>query len=283
MRVSAIGVIPNIAKESAREVAVGVIDWVRRKGFNVAMEAGDAAALGFKDAVSISSLQQDDPVVVLGGDGTTLRAVRLLGWEQRPLIVANLGTVGFISLIEPPALLGVLESYIESRTILEERRLLSVIIDGETYVYPVLNEVVVQRDPRTPLFRFDAIVNGVTVLDVAADGICVSTPTGSTAYASSCGAPVLLVGTDAFVVTAICPFMSQYRSVVAPSDAVVSIRTDGGGWIIVADGIPVTEGEGIVAVDVTMSQARARFVRQSPTETLEAYGRRLCGGRPDAS
>ncbi len=170
-----------------------------------------------------------DCLITLGGDGTLLRGARLLNGADTPILGLNLGRVGFLTTAAPDTVDWVLDSIARRAYTTEPRLALQSAITGKGAksgrVEPlVLNDVVVHKGGVARVVRLKVSVDGDEVAQYSADGIIVSTPTGSTAYSMSAGGPIIVPTVDAIVVTAICPHTLAVRPLVLPATAVVTIQ-----------------------------------------------------------
>ena len=168
-----------------------------------------------------------DCLITLGGDGTLLRAARILDGAETPILGVNLGRVGFLTTANAQTLDWALDALVRRAYVTESRlALLPAIVDreGTSRLEPiVLNDVVVHKGGVARVVHMRVAVDGEEVGQYSADGIIVATPTGSTAYSLSAGGPIVLPTVNAIVVTAICPHTLAVRPLVVPSSTVVSI------------------------------------------------------------
>src|SRR3954471_6948466 len=170
-----------------------------------------------------------DCLITLGGDGTLLRGARLLNGVETPILGLNLGRLGFLTTVPPDSVEWALDSMVRGAFTTEQRLALQSAIVGKGAkpgrVEPlVLNDVVVHKGGVARVVRLKVSVDGDEVAQYSADGIIVSTPTGSTAYSMSAGGPIVVPTVDAIVVTAICPHTLAVRPLVLPATAVVTIQ-----------------------------------------------------------
>src|SRR2546422_7955861 len=167
-------------------------------------------------------------LVTLGGDGTLLRGARVLNGADTPILGVNLGRVGFLTTATAQTLDWALDALVRRAYATESRLALEpCIVDkqGKSRTERlVLNDVVVHKGGVARVVRLRVAVDGEEVGQYSADGIIVSTPTGSTAYSLSAGGPIVVPGVDAIVVTAICPHTLAVRPLVVPSAAQVSVE-----------------------------------------------------------
>ena len=169
-----------------------------------------------------------DCLLTMGGDGTLLRGARLLDGAGTPIMGVNLGRVGFLTTASPQTLDWALDALARRAYSTEARLTLESVIDepsGSRRVATlVLNDVVVHKGGVARVVRLRVSVDGEEVGQYSADGIVVSTPTGSTAYSLSAGGPIVVPGVDAIIVTAICPHTLAVRPLVLPSTCVVTVE-----------------------------------------------------------
>ena len=190
-------------------------------------------------------------LVVLGGDGTFLRAARAVGDSGVPILGVNLGRIGFLAQVEPANLEVALDAWgAGSYTVGERLRLEATVerADGTRDSQPCLNDVVVARGERVRLIELDVEVGGSHLATWLADGVVVATPTGSTAYAFSAGGPILDPRLRNLVIAPIAAYLSALRSVVAGEYHTVRItlREARHGAVVSLDGqwdLPLEPGE----------------------------------------
>ncbi len=164
--------------------------------------------------------------LVLGGDGTMLSAARLVGIRGTPLLCINLGTLGFLTAHPASDAHSISEAFFQGRLKREERRMLEVELhrEGRAVVRePILNDAVISRGALARIMDFNLWVGGHPAAVIRADGLIVSTPTGSTAYSLSAGGPILHPSLSAWVITPICPHSLTLRPMVVPSHLKVSV------------------------------------------------------------
>ncbi|HEX4562514.1 MAG TPA: NAD(+)/NADH kinase [Gemmatimonadales bacterium] len=169
-----------------------------------------------------------DCLLTLGGDGTLLRGARLLKGKETPILGVNLGRVGFLTTASFQSLDWALDALVRGAYATEPRLALVSTIEhkqGPARTEPlVLNDVAVHKGGVARVVRLRVSVDGDEVGQYSADGIIISTPTGSTAYSMSAGGPIVVPGVDAIVVTAICPHTLAVRPLVLPSSSVVAVE-----------------------------------------------------------
>ena len=228
----AIGIVarPDLADASAllRELA----QWLRARDIDVWLEEKTAALAdgalppGCHRATGPEVGAASDALVVLGGDGTLLRASRLLK-KPAPVLGVNFGALGFLTEITLPELYETLDGLLNGTYRAEERRLLRAVVtrgSEERAAAEVLNDVVVTKASLARIIELDVSVDGVFVSAFRADGLIVSSPTGSTAYNLAAGGPIVHPALGAMVLTPISPHMLTNRPLVIGDEGMVEVR-----------------------------------------------------------
>jgi len=168
-----------------------------------------------------------DCMLVLGGDGTVLQAVRELNGLHIPLIGVNLGTLGFITQIEPSGIEAALDRLIEGSYRQESRMMLQGTVsyaDGRQEFGKALNDIVISRSGALRVISLRIYVNGLFLHEYQADGIILTTPTGSTGYNLSAGGPLVEPGAKMIMLTPICPHTLNQRSIILSADDEIEIE-----------------------------------------------------------
>lgn len=219
-----------IAKPDAERVgeALGELQrFLSSRGVAIVAESDTARILGLASGVPLETLgRQVDFAVVVGGDGTLLGAARALAPYDVPLLGVNLGRLGFLADISPVDLVARLREVLDGACTEERRFLLtaSVIRGGEKiFEQSAVNDVVVHRSNATSMIDMVTHVDGVFLNSQRSDGLIVSTPTGSTAYALSVGGPILSPCLKALVLAPINPHALTMRPIVLDSESVIGI------------------------------------------------------------
>ncbi|MFZ1006980.1 MAG: NAD(+)/NADH kinase [Candidatus Sulfotelmatobacter sp.] len=172
------------------------------------------------------SAQSLDLVVVLGGDGTLLSAVRATAAMDAPLLGVNLGSLGFLTDVPLSSLFSMLDTISQGNAPVEQRTLMRCELlrgDATPGSYLAFNDVVVNKTALARLNTYELFVDGAFVTNYRADGMIIATPTGSTAYSLSAGGPVVMPTVNAFVITPVAPHSLTHRPLVVPDSAVVEI------------------------------------------------------------
>jgi len=219
--------VPNTANPAAVSAAVDLATWLAGRGLEPRLASADAAECGLADlAVAPSEIGEPVLTVALGGDGTILKAVHLLGEVEVPLLGVKFGRLGFLSGAAPGSMREAVETALTGEARVERRATLTaeVIMEGRSVGrYRALNEVVVSRGSSARVVALDVAVDGHRVLSTRADGVIVATATGSTAYALSAGGPVVAPDFGGMVVVPVAPHTLASRSIVTGSAETVEI------------------------------------------------------------
>lgn len=246
------GIIFNDTKPAAVRATHAAMAWLQERHWQVHAAPGWGGLLGFATPGSplcrapIEALapphfgREMAFSLVLGGDGTVLAAARQLAPHGIPLLTINTGHLGFLTEGYLPNLWEALESVLADRYRLDRRSMLQVQVwRGSELVWEVLalNELVLHREPLTSMCHFEVKIGQHSPLDVAADGVILATPTGSTAYALSAGGPVLTPGVPVLQLIPICPHSLASRALVFEDTELVTMVSAGGQRLmLVVDG-----------------------------------------------
>jgi NAD+ kinase len=226
-----IAIVCKPQKEELVRLLPELIAWLRDRGFEILLDAVGASYTSDAPAVDRSQLPAHKPnlVIVLGGDGTLLSVGRIFASAGTPILSVNLGTLGFLTEVRLADLYSTLAGWCDNCHILEQRSMLR----GELWrggklhsEYDALNDLVVTKGEIARMGDFAVELDGNTVAQFRADGVIVSTPTGSTAYNLAANGPILTPDVDAMVVTPICPHQLTLRPIVVRGDATLVVRAE---------------------------------------------------------
>lgn len=226
-----IAIVCKPQKEELTRLLPELIAWLRKRGFEPLLDSVGASYTPDAPAVERCELPAHKPalVVVLGGDGTLLSVGRIFASSGTPILSVNLGTLGFLTEVRLADLYNTLSGWCDNCHILEQRSMLR----GELWragklhsEYDALNDVVVTKGEIARMGDFAVELDGNTVAQFRADGVIVSTPTGSTAYNLAANGPILTPDVDAMVVTPICPHLLTLRPIVLRGDATLVVRAE---------------------------------------------------------
>lgn len=253
LQIKKLGVLVHPGKKEAASMVKEVMASCRAAGIApILARAGEHAALDDADAVA-----------VLGGDGTILRALRLMRGRMRPVLGVNLGTMGFLAECAPDSVRQAIGRLAQGDYRLEERMLLRVEREGGAPEL-ALNDVVVSRGSCQRVLQIEVCVDNQQAARYAGDGVVIASPTGSTAYSLSAGGPVVVPDMDCMVLAPVCPHTFSARPMVIAASS--SVRAEcaprGGEGVLM---ISVDGGPGVTlpraAILVKRAIERLPFVR----------------------
>jgi NAD+ kinase len=290
--VSKVGVLARPDLGEAGPTLRDLIRWLGERGVGVCLEERTARLV--KDvaaACSVASgeevVKDADALVVLGGDGTLLAASHLVQ-KSIPVLGVNFGSLGFLTEITLPELYPALEGVLAGTYRYEERRMLHAVVRREGQpesAGDVLNDVVITKATFSRIIELEVAVDGAFVSSFRADGLIVSSPTGSTAYNLAAGGPILHPTLPAIVLTPICPHMLSNRPLVLSDAVSVEVRLrdarDGDVQITLdgQQGFPLAPRD---TVTVTRSAHALRLVKAPERDYFEVLRTKLKWGEPTA-
>jgi len=212
-----IGIIANVKKELTKGVVEEIIEWADKNGFDFSICEELTPLVGHEEkSLSRAELgKESDVLVSLGGDGTMLASARAVGQRQTPILGINLGGVGFLTEINSNDLCNALNKLKRGDYFIEKRMVLETEVEGIKKLDQYgLNDVVLDKGEVARLFLLHLYLQDEFICSYSADGLIVSTPTGSTAYCLAAGGPIINPRMNAIIVSPICPHTLASRSIV---------------------------------------------------------------------
>jgi NAD+ kinase len=223
-----IGIVVKVDSEAVKK-ADELENWLRVRGIDVIRkESAPPNQKGPKKAVAAAS-KDLSCIIVLGGDGTFLSAVRWIEDQNIPILGVKFGDIGFLAETAEDRLFSVAESILKDRFTTQPRMRLVVKVfrqKKERAVETVLNDVVINKGALARLASIDTYINDHYLTTYRADGLIVSTPTGSTAYSLAAGGPVIHPAVPGIIMTPICPFTLTNRPLIIPDSSKIEIRLE---------------------------------------------------------
>ena len=221
-----IGIICKPGRKEPQEILQELLPLLRQKGCEIFVDAETAAALNMNGFSRDEIVSLVDLVFVLGGDGTMLNVSRLVAEKGIPILGINLGSLGFITEVNRDEIFSTVDKMLDGGCAIEERLMLSAAIqrDGKKIAdYTVLNDVVINKGALARIIDLETNIDGNYVTTFKADGLIISTPTGSTAYSLSAGGPILYPTLESIVLTPICSHTLTNRPIVLPDHSKIEI------------------------------------------------------------
>lgn len=230
-----VGIIARPRREDIALVVPPLIAWLSAHGAKVLCdsETGDCIGGLAGNTVKREALPESaDLLIVLGGDGTLLSAARLAAARKVPILAVNLGGLGFLTTVSQDEIYVMLEEIFSNKHRVSERVMLEaeIVRDGAVIRRQIaLNDAVLNKAALARIMDLELRVDGEYVTRYKADGLILSTPTGSTAYSLAAGGPIVYPIVEAFVVTPICPHTLTNRPLVIPDSATIEVDFRAGG------------------------------------------------------
>jgi NAD+ kinase len=267
-----VGIMSKPAKPELARILPELMQWLTSRNYHVVIDAESAVYMQGPEIVEREKMgsQALNFVIVLGGDGTFLSAARVVAKTGIPILGINLGTLGFLTEVPLAELYDSLEAVDQQRCPIEERSLIhsQLVRGGECIAnFDSLNDVIVSKAAIARLASFELYIDQMFVSNYKADGLIISTPTGSTAYSMAAGGPILTPSVDGFVVTPVSPHSLTHRVLVVrdSSEIIIVVRTGDEQAYLSIDGqlgTPVLDGDRVVC---RKSEHKVRLFRVRKT------------------
>lgn len=223
-------IITNSYKDKDNEVKNRICDYLERHGKKCTLQGQqDKTQGGYTDVKDIPA--DVDCIIVLGGDGTLLQAAHDVAERDIPLLGVNLGTLGYLAEVDSDKLESALKQLVDDDYDMDYRMMLTgkIVCDGKTEeTDDALNDIVLSRSGSLRVIMYDIFVNGQFLKNYVADGMILSTPTGSTGYNMSAGGPIVEPTASLMVLTPVCPHTLNARSIILSPEDVIEIRISEG-------------------------------------------------------
>ena len=281
-----VGIISRPRREDIARVVPPLIEWLRAHGVEVVCDSETGECIGPLTGQTRKREElpaHSDLLIVLGGDGTLLSAARLAAARQVPILAVNLGGMGFLTTVPQDELYQILEEIFSEKHRVSERVMLEarIVRDGAVIRRQIaLNDAVLNKAALARIMDVVLRVDGEYVTTYKADGLILSTPTGSTAYSLAAGGPIVYPTVESFVVTPICPHTLTNRPLVIPDTAKIEIdfQSEDAAVFLTLDGqigIELARGDHIV---VRKAQEKLRLVRPAKKTYFEILRSKLKWG-----
>jgi NAD+ kinase len=280
-----VAIVCKPQKEELTRLLPELMVWLRAHSFEPVLDHESGKYVPGEPAVDRTELPALTPalVIVLGGDGTLLSVARIFKSTGTPILSVNLGYLGFLTEVRLADLYSTLEGWCDDCHEVDTRSMLHADLwrEGELLAgYDALNDVVVSKGDIARMGEFTVELDGKMVARFRADGVIVSTPTGSTAYTLAANGPILTPDVDAMVVTPICPHLLTLRPIVVRGDASLTVRVEGipSVALLTVDGQQAVELRRGDEVRCNRSSHTVNLVRMSEGSFFEALRSKLSWG-----
>lgn len=284
-----IGIAGNLRKEGVPKIAQKVIQRFVAEDVDYVVERTLAEVLRKQFRLQMKGRTASDKVIAgssdilisLGGDGTILRLARQVAEKGTPILGVNLGKLGFLAEVSVDDLDDCLAEVLRGDYFVVERMMLQATTSKDTRSYFALNDIVVDKFGTSRVLDFETYVNNEYLATFTADGVILSTPTGSTAYALANGGPIVTPHNRSITISPICPHTLTARPVIVPDDSVVRVKVAAAGHKVhvTADGqdevllLPPTE------IKVRKAPHVTRLVKRRNTSYYDTLRKKLNWGR----
>jgi NAD+ kinase len=267
-----VGLVAKYQEPKAAEMVRWLAPWLKQRGKRVLVEDGLVRGAG----VSKKQLAADaDLIISLGGDGTLLNIAPLVERADVPILGVNLGALGFITEVAVNELEPVLTKTLEGDYVTEKRMTLEIRVqsNGKVHKFRVLNDAVIAKGARSRIIDLETYIGDDYLCTYRADGLILSTPTGSTAYSMAAGGPILEPTLGAIILSPICPHTLSNRPIVVSSKPAihVTLRSFGDTVILIPDGQPgvrLNNGDKVEARDYGLPVSLIKLPSRSYYEIL---------------
>ena len=229
-----VGIVGNREKKEARAALPALVRWIRERGHDATVESAFArGARGVGKGLPLRTLAgKVDALLVLGGDGTFLSAAREASRAQVPILGVNLGGLGFLTETAQSDLYPALTRLFAGEVEVEQRMMVEARVrphgGGPVWSETALNDAVIHQADESRIVRLEIRIGATRIGTLAADGLIVATPTGSTAYSLSAGGPIVRPTIEALLATPVCPHALAYRPLLVGADETVRVRVPTG-------------------------------------------------------
>ena len=270
-----VGLVAKYHEPKAAQMVRWLIPWLRKRGMKVCVETGPPRR-GARSCTKKEMAAEADLIISLGGDGTLLNIAPLVIRPEVPILGVNLGGLGFITEVAVGELESVLRKTLDGDYEVEKRMTLEVRViskKGRTRKFRILNDAVIAKGARSRIIDLETYVGEDYLCTYRADGLIISTPTGSTAYSLAAGGPILEPTLGAIVLAPICPHTLTNRPIVVPSNAAirVTLRSFGDTVFFSPDGqkgVRLNNGDKLEARDYGMPVSLIKLPSRSYYEIL---------------
>jgi NAD+ kinase len=270
-----VGLVAKYHEPKAAQMVRWLIPWLKKRGIKVLVENG--VVRGAAHSCSKKEMAaRADLIISLGGDGTLLNIAPLVERPEVPILGVNLGGLGFITEVAVDELEAVLSKTMDGDYEVEKRMTLEIRVirkKARQHKFRVLNDAVIAKGARSRIIDLETYVGDDYLCTYRADGLIISTPTGSTAYSLAAAGPILAPTLDAIVLSPICPHTLTNRPIVVPSNASirVTLRSFGDTVILIPDGqqgMRLNNGDQMEARDYGMPVSLIKLPSRSYYEIL---------------
>jgi NAD+ kinase len=275
MMPKSVGVVANVRKSGIDGIVVGLVQYLSSRGVRVAVWDDLAGMVPEAVVAPLEDVAKTDLVVALGGDGTLLRAARAVGGRMTPILGVNVGSLGFLTEVTVAEMGEALSGILDGKYVCQDRMNLEAVVlreGSEAGRFTALNDVVINKGALARVIEIKIAVDEHYVAVYTADGLVVSTPTGSTGYSLSAGGPIVNPEMDAIIATPICPHTLAVRPMILSPEQALAVDLWAGGGVYGEPEVKLTM-DGQVGFDLVSGDTIV-FRRSDQRTRLVLSGRR---------
>ncbi|MCL2760867.1 MAG: NAD(+)/NADH kinase [Desulfuromonadales bacterium] len=279
-----IAIFAKVHNPRCQGVAGELVDWLKKKRIKALVEPHLARHLGITATKTANILKEADLAVVLGGDGTLISTVRLIGERNLPILGVNLGSLGFLTEVTVEEMYAALERCLKGDFRVSNRVLLKSTLTRNGVDMGsrlVLNDVVINKGALARIIDLATMVDEFELTTFKADGLIISSPTGSTGYSLAAGGPILYPTMNCMIVTPICPHILTNRPIVLEGSSVITVTVtslDDEDIYLTLDGQVGTELKSGDVVTVKRARHSAKLVVSEERDYFEILRKKLKWG-----
>ena len=289
-KIKCVGVVVKPNHQEAWQTACELSAWLKERGIDLIGKPHEETQKFGAENCQIEAVETErfkteaDLIVVLGGDGTMISTARLTGDREILVLGINYGSLGYLTEFRIEEMFDALEKILEGNYQTDRRVMLDVELSRDGKVLEkgrVFNDVVINKSALARIIEVEVKLNDLFVNSFRADGLIVSTPTGSTAYSLSAGGPILYPSMNALVLTPICPFTMTNRPIVVPDDEAIEIilKNENEGVVLTLDGQIGYQMKTGDAVSIRKSTTNFNLVRPPNRNYFDVLRNKLKWGR----
>jgi NAD+ kinase len=279
----------NADKSGLKETLIVLLESLENAGMEYALDEALAPVVSGRSAKTPgrlksreSCLEGADMLMALGGDGTILAAARAVGRKGTPILGVNLGKLGFLAELAPGEIVRAVGDILAGRYVVDERLVIEVRTTADpAKVFPAMNDIVLDKSRSSRVIDIETHIDGAFAVTYRGDGVIVSTPTGSTAYALSNGGPIVTPGSDVIGITPIAPHSLSGRPLIVPASSVIRIaaHAESDEILLAADGQEVALLAPPAEITVRKAEYTVRLVRRTDRSYFDLLRAKLHWGR----
>ncbi len=274
------GITGNIEKQSLQSVIKEIGNFLLKKKIEFFIDSklfkksGDNTFKKFSSPINSILKQKEIILLSLGGDGTFLNTARLVGDRNIPILGVNLGNLGFLAEVRADEITTFLKEILKKNYRVTDRIVLEANVNGKKIFG--LNDIVIDKANSIRMINIEASYNNEKIFKIVADGVIISTPTGSTGYSLSSGGPVITPTSSVFSLTPICPHSLNIRPIILPDAGVISIKTLGSTMArVTADGQTYLTTKSPIEIKLKKADYTVKMVKRNKLTYFDTLKKKL--------